>query len=553
MKLIDLHVHSNHSDGTYSPTELVAYAAQKGLAAFALTDHDTVDGLDEAIQCARKLQAAGQCVPEVIPGIEFSTEYLGKDVHILGLYIDYHNENFRAKLKEFVDSRILRNQKMCALLQEAGIDITYEKLCSEFEGSVITRAHYARYLLEHGYIRSLQEAFDRYVGDHCPYYVPREKITPVEAIRLILEADGIPVLAHPLLYHLSERRLEALVKECKEAGLMGIEAIYSTHNPSEERRMRRLAGKYHLLLSGGSDFHGANKPGLDLSSGYGRLVIPEDILTTLKKTRVSLLFTDMDGTLLNDKSEIDPATKEALDQMTARGHHLILSSGRPLPSILEVRAKHGIEYPNMLIISNNGALIYDCDTASNILVHRLDLEDIRFIVGEAKKCGLHIHAYTDKEIVCYGMNDELRFYTSRIHLPLKCVENIPDSLEQGSFKLQCIHLTDRSILEDFRSHILPHLGGRVKIIFSNDQYLEILPAAAGKGSALLFVEQYLHVPHSHTFAAGDAENDLSMLKAAGTGIAMANAADVVKEAADIVTTQDNNHNGLIEIIDKYFS
>ena len=553
MKIVDLHVHSNCSDGTYSPAELVEYAAEKGLAAFALTDHDTVDGLDEAMQYAHQLQSSGQYVPEVIAGIEFSTEYHGKDVHILGLYIDYHNENFQAKLKEFVDSRTLRNKKMCGLLQEAGIDITYEKLCSEFPDSVITRAHYARYLLEHGYIRSLQEAFDRFVGDHCPYYVPREKVTPVQAIRLIREADGIPILAHPLLYHLSDSRLEALVEECKEAGLMGIEAIYSTHNPSEERQMRRLADKYDLLLSGGSDFHGANKPGLDLASGYGKLVIPEGILTALKKTRVNLLFTDMDGTLLNDKSEIDSTTKEALDKMTARGHHLILSSGRPLPSILEVRAKHGIEYPNMLIISNNGALVYDCDTASNILIHRLELPDIRFIVGEAKKRGLHIHAYTDKEIVSHGMNDELRFYTSRIHLPVKCVESIPDSLEQGSFKLQCIHLTDRSKLEDFREHLLPHLGGRVQIIFSNDQYLEILPAAAGKGSALLFVEQYLHVPHSHTFAVGDAENDLSMLKAAGTGIAMVNATDVVKEVAEIVTTRDNNHNGLVEIIDKYFA
>lgn len=149
------------------------------------------------------------------------------------------------------------------------------------------------------------------------------------------------------------------------------------------------------------------------------------------------------------------------------------------------------------------------------------------------------------------MNDELRFYTRRIHLPLKCVENIADSLEQGSFKLQCIHLTDRSVLERFRDHITPHLGGRVQIIFSNDQYLEILPAAAGKGPALLYVEEYLHVPHSHTFAAGDAENDISMLKAAGTGIAMANAAPAVKEVADIVTEKNNNQDGLVEIIEKH--
>lgn len=552
MRVVDLHVHSRCSDGTFSPEELVDYAVEKGLKAFALTDHDTVDGLDAVLQYAKELRGKDVDVPEVIPGIEFSTEYQGKDVHIVGLYIDYKSKAFQKKLKEFVDSREIRNEKMCGKLREAGIDISYEKLKAAFPDCVITRAHYARYLLENGYIKSMQEAFERYVGDHCPYFVPREKVTPVQAIQLILEADGIPVLAHPTLYHLSDARLDELVAQCKEAGLLGIEAIYATYNSAQERQMRKLADKYHLLISGGSDFHGANKPGLDLGSGFGKLVVPEDVLTAIKKTRANLLFTDMDGTLLNDKSEINPAMKAGLDRMTSLGHHLILSSGRPLPSILEVRKNQGIDYPNMLIISNNGALVYDCDTASNILVHRLDMEDIRYIIGEAEKRGLHIHAYTDTEIVCHGVNDELRFYTSRIHLPLKCVESIPDSLTEGSFKLQCIHLTDRSKLESFRDHILPHLDGRVQIIFSNDQYLEILPAAAGKGSALLYVEEYLHAPHSHTFAAGDAENDLSMIKAAGTGIAMANAAPVVKENADIITEKDNNHDGLLEIIDRFF-
>ena len=478
MKMVDLHVHSNCSDGTYSVRELVDYAIEKGLAAFALTDHDTVDGLDEILEYAKELEAKGVKVPEVIPGIEFSTEYHGKDVHIVGLYIDYHNERFVQKVAEFADGRVARNQKMCGKLQEAGIHITYELLLEEFPDCVITRAHYVRYLLNHGYTKSMQEAFDRYIGDYAPCFVPREKVTPPDVIQLILEAGGIPVLAHPILYHLSDANLDTLVKECKEAGLIGIEAIYSTYNSAEERQIRKLADKYHLLISGGSDFHGSNKPGLDLGIGYGKLVVPEDVLTDLKKTRCNLLFTDMDGTLLNDKSEITPRTKAALDQMTALGHHVILSSGRPLPSILEVRKLQGIDYPNMLIISNNGALVYDCDTASNILVYRLDMDDSRYIIGEAEKQHLHIHAYTDTEIVCHELNDELRFYTRRIHLPLKCVENIADSLEQGSFKLQCIHLTDRSVLERFRDHITPHLGGRVQIIFSNDQYRFSLPYPA---------------------------------------------------------------------------
>lgn len=289
MRMVDLHVHSKCSDGTFSPKELVDYALKKGLKAFALTDHDTVDGLDTILQYAQELREKGLDVPEVIPGIEFSTEYHGKDVHIVGLYIDYKAGAFQDKLKEFVDSRIMRNQKMCGKLKEAGIDISYEKLTETFPDCVITRAHYAKYLLEHGYVKSMPEAFDRYVGDHCPYFIPREKVTPVQAIQLILDADGIPVLAHPPLYHLSDARLDALVAECKEVGLLGIEAIYSTYNSAEERQMRKLAHKYHLLISGGSDFHGANKPGLDLGSGYGKLVVPEDVLTEIKKARNNLL------------------------------------------------------------------------------------------------------------------------------------------------------------------------------------------------------------------------------------------------------------------------
>ena len=283
MRPVDLHVHSNRSDGTYSPSQLVDYAMEKGLAAFALTDHDSTDGLEEAISYAAELTAQGADVPEVIPGIEFSTEYQGGDVHIVGLYIDYKMESFQKALREFVDSRSSRNRKMCALLREAGIDITYEKLLAEFPDSVITRAHYARYLLEHGYIKSIPEAFDRYVGDHCPCYVPREKVTPAQAVQLTLDAGGFPILAHPVLYHMSDIRLDTLVSELKEAGLMGIEAVYSTYKPAEERGIRQLAEKYDLLISGGSDFHGTNKPGLDLGTGYGSLYVPYEVLQRIKE------------------------------------------------------------------------------------------------------------------------------------------------------------------------------------------------------------------------------------------------------------------------------
>lgn len=287
MQAIDLHVHSNRSDGTFSPRQLVDYAMEKGLKAFALTDHDCIDGLEEAIQYAdtlKKKAEEGQSlqVPEVIPGIEFSTEYQEQDVHILGLYIHYQEASFQKQLKAFVDSRISRNQKMCRLLTDTGLSVTYEDLLAEFPDAVITRAHYAKYMLNHGYINSMAEAFERYIGDRCPCYVPREKITPVQAVELVLKAGGVPVLAHPLLYHMSDSRLDALISQLTEAGLLGLEAIYSTYTAAEERQMRRLAAKYGLLISGGSDFHGENKPGLDLGTGYGRLFIPCSLLDDIR-------------------------------------------------------------------------------------------------------------------------------------------------------------------------------------------------------------------------------------------------------------------------------
>ncbi len=287
MKPIDLHVHSTRSDGTYSPTQLVDYALEKGLVAFALTDHDSIDGLDEAITYAEALRHTNPYVPEVIPGIEFSTEYEGKDVHIVGLYIDYKAPDFQKYLVDFVNSRTLRNQKMCKLLQSgAGMDITYEKLLETFPNCVVTRAHYARYMMSKGYVKSITEAFERYIGDNAPYYIPREKVTPAQAIRLILSVGGIPVLAHPLLYGMGKARLDALVAKLKEAGLMALEAIYSTYTAGEEREMRALAKKHGLCISGGSDFHGDNKPKLDLGTGYGSLYVPYEVLTNLisKKT-----------------------------------------------------------------------------------------------------------------------------------------------------------------------------------------------------------------------------------------------------------------------------
>lgn len=278
---VDLHAHSCKSDGSLTPTELVELAVSKNLAAVALTDHDTEAGIDEALAAAE-----GKNI-EVVPGIEFSTEYEGRDIHVVGLYIDHKNESFQKYLKQFRDSRDLRNRKMCARLQEYGLDVRYEDMIKEFAGSVMTRAHYARYLFQKGYVKSMPEAFERYVGDNAPCFIPREKVTPCQAVRLISDAGGVAVLAHPILYHLSDQRLEKLVALLKDEGLTAIEAVYSTYNTSEERQIRNLAQKYDLLLSGGSDFHGKAKPGLELGTGYGRLYVPYEFLEKIKQSRSS--------------------------------------------------------------------------------------------------------------------------------------------------------------------------------------------------------------------------------------------------------------------------
>ena len=275
--MIDLHVHSTESDGTDTPLELVTLAKQVGLHAFALTDHDTIGGLKYARPAAKE---AGI---ELIPGIELSTDYEGKEVHILGYYIDENNPDFLKHLHTFVNSRDLRNEKMTVLLQKEGFAITMEDLYRENPESVITRAHFAKYLVEHGMVKDRETVFAKYLGDGCRCYVPREKIDPFEAIRLIRLAGGVAFFAHPVLCHMNFDHLKAFILELKEHGLTGIEAIYSANSPGDERNFCQIAKEYDLLISGGSDYHGANKPYLHLGTGKGGLLIPDEILIPIKK------------------------------------------------------------------------------------------------------------------------------------------------------------------------------------------------------------------------------------------------------------------------------
>lgn len=279
MNYIDLHVHSTASDGSYTPSELVRYAIKKGLIAFALTDHDTTAGIDEAFNEAELINDFSPI--KVIPGIELSAEYKGKDIHILGLNIDYRNKEFQEKIEYFRNIRAERNVKMIELLNKQGFKITEEQLKERFKDAVITRAHFAIMLVECGYVKDKDIAFKKYLNPGCPCYVPRTRINVIDAISLIHLANGKAVLAHPLLYHFSETELDSLVALLKENGLQGIEAIYSSNKWNDESRMKQLAQKYDLFITGGSDFHGLAKPTLDLGIGYGDLKVPEKLLSNI--------------------------------------------------------------------------------------------------------------------------------------------------------------------------------------------------------------------------------------------------------------------------------
>lgn len=278
---IDLHVHSTESDGTFTPEEVVALAKESHLSAIALTDHDTVSGVEKAQKAAKQLEI------ELIPGVELSTEYQvsekeTKEIHIVGLFIDTKNEELLQKTAEFRDCRDRRNEIMVKRLQQEGFPITMEELTAENPDSVITRANIARFLYNHGCIKSIKEAFDRYIGDGCPCYVGRFKISPAQAAELIGRAGGISVLAHPLLYHLAPADLNRLICELKAAGLAAIEAVYSTYSTADEQLVKKMAIENNLLISGGSDFHGTNKPDIRLGVGKGHMYLPYSVLDSLK-------------------------------------------------------------------------------------------------------------------------------------------------------------------------------------------------------------------------------------------------------------------------------
>jgi len=276
--MIDLHIHTTASDGTLSPAALVALAKEKKLEAIAVTDHDTVDGVAEALAAGA---AAGL---EVVPGIEISAEHTGGTLHILGYYIDCADSRFLANIAVLQKARADRNPTIIKKLQQLGMRIELDDVIAEAGNGQVGRPHFAQALLKKGYVKTTREAFDRYLAKGAAAYCDKFRFPPDEAIAHIKSAGGIPVLGHPSSLNCpSIAELEALLATMVDWGIMGIEVYYSDHNGEQTNLYTELARKHNLLTTGGSDFHGQAIKGVCLGSGRGNLNIPYACLAAMKK------------------------------------------------------------------------------------------------------------------------------------------------------------------------------------------------------------------------------------------------------------------------------
>ncbi|GCE26140.1 phosphatase [Dictyobacter alpinus] len=269
--LVDLHTHSTASDGIYSPTDLLQQAHDVGLKVLALTDHDSTQGIEEARAAAQDLGI------ELIPGIELNTDVSGGEIHVLGYFLEYQRPEFQAVLKILRDARERRGERMVELLNEEGVKVSWERVRELAKGAV-GRPHVAKALMEAGYVQSIAEAFDKYIGKGCPAYVPRYKLSPEDAVRLINSANGLAVMAHPIgLPGLD--KLREWLPGLQKAGMVGLEAYYGPYTAKDEQALLSLAKQYNLIATGGTDFHG---PGIHPTPLGGRFV-PVEAVERLKK------------------------------------------------------------------------------------------------------------------------------------------------------------------------------------------------------------------------------------------------------------------------------
>lgn len=272
--MIDLHTHTTASDGSSSPAELVRLAKEAGLCAVAVTDHDTVDALPQALLAGEKLDM------EVIGGVELSCNW-EREMHIVGLYIDHTHPKLLAALSDLAQKRHRRNMKTLARLNELGLSVTEEEILAVATGNIWGRAHFAKVLCDKGYVESVKEGFQKYLGHGRPAHINEERLEPEEAIALIREAGGVPVLAHMHYLKLDLPALRELLIRLKKAGLMGAEVIYTEYTKEQTESYTNLIQELGLLKSGGSDFHGAMKPQITLSRH--NLNVPYSFLKEIKK------------------------------------------------------------------------------------------------------------------------------------------------------------------------------------------------------------------------------------------------------------------------------
>ena len=276
MDRIDLHTHSTCSDGSMAPAELVRHAKVSGLCAMALSDHDTVSGVDEAMATGWEIGV------EVIPAIELSA-VSATETHILGYFIDPHAPELVQALGRIRDIRVERLTETCAMLKSHAIDVSMEEVRAIAGGGVLCRAHIAKIMTEKGYAESPRDAFNRWLNVGCPCYSETQAITDEEAISLIRAAGGDAYLAHLHLTKLPDDALDAFVARLTAAGLHGIEGYYTDYTAEMAEKYRALAKKHHLAISGGTDFHGSFKPHISIGQGLGNMEIPYTVLAEMKK------------------------------------------------------------------------------------------------------------------------------------------------------------------------------------------------------------------------------------------------------------------------------
>ena len=277
MSRIDLHLHTTHSDGSVSPSEVLRLAHKAGVTALAITDHDIVSGIPDAIAAGAELGI------EIIPGVEISSCIGKSELHILGYCMDWQSPELIRRLAALRVSRHTRNPQIIERLRALGLEITYEEVRALAGTDSVGRPHIARLLIEKKYVSSAKDAFDRYLAEGRPAYVARELPLPVDAIAWIRAAGGVAVLAHPTWAKVSGEGLNTLLTTLKADGLGGLEVHYSTHTKRQTTEYLDLAKRLDLLVTGGSDFHGLTKPDIEVGTGRGGLNVSEKLLVPLKK------------------------------------------------------------------------------------------------------------------------------------------------------------------------------------------------------------------------------------------------------------------------------